>query len=201
MSVRRRMIMLRLILSEKHMSLYKLEKESHISHATLSDLYNEKYSINNCHIQLFYQLSKVLDMSIEELYESLSYKNMKYISFNKNFDVFKSSVCQELKSLKDKNFLIKYLSSDIIKQYFLSKDYLKAIYLVSIIDYLCKRNDLPLVNQFNDIRKLKLDKLYVPESLFLLLKSNQITISQVVKESNDIFLKHNIVESEIDNVY
>ena len=201
MSVYRRIIMLRLILEEKNMSLYRLEKESHISHATLSDLYNEKYSINNCHIQLIYQLSKVLDINMEELYEMLSYKKMRYIAFNKEFDVFKSSVCHELKSLKDKQFLIKYLSNNKVKEYYQNNDFLKAIYLISIIDFVCKRNNLPLVSQFNEIRKLKLDKLYVPESLFLLLKSNQITVSQIIKESNNIFLKHNIVESEIENVY
>lgn len=201
MSVDRLIYMLRLILEEKNITLYRLEKESHISHATLSDLYNEKYNVCNSSADLIYKLSKVLNMSMNELYELLTYKRLKYISFNKDFDIFKSSMTQELKDLKDKRFLVKYLTNDTIERYYQSKEYLKAIYLVSLIDYLCKKNNLPLVNKFSEIRKYKIDKLYVSESLFLLLSLKKVNVSQIYKESNPIFLKHNIVEAEIENVY
>ena len=194
-------VMLRLILESKNKSLYRLEKESHISHATLSDIYNEKYDIKKSSIELLYKLSKALDIDMDELYELLTYKSMKYISFNKDFDIFKSSVAQELKNTSDKEFLVKYLTSDVINHYYSSNDYLKALYLVSMVDYLCKKNNLPLANKFDEIRKKKIKTLYVPESVYLLLSSNMTNISQIVKESNPEFLKHNIVEAEIEKVY
>ena len=39
--------MLRVILKEKNISLYGLEKKSDISHSTLSDIYNEKINIES----------------------------------------------------------------------------------------------------------------------------------------------------------
>ena len=61
--------MLRVILKEKNISLYSLEKKSDISHSTLSDIYNEKINIDKCSILTMKKIASSLKMSIEETYK------------------------------------------------------------------------------------------------------------------------------------
>ena len=193
--------MLRLLLQEKNISLYKLEKISGISHATLSDIYNEKINIDKCSISTFDKLSSSLNMKIDELYKILSYQKLQsYCLYNKEFDLFKSNLCHELRRLKMKKFLLKYLSNDDVINYNRDKEYEKALYIVSMIDYLCRINNLPKPTKFNEIRNKKLEKVCVSESLYLLLKYKIEKFSDIYKSSNPEFLEHNIMEGDIENV-
>lgn len=192
--------MLRVILSDKNISLYSLEKKSRISHSTLSDIYNEKINIDKCSIITIKHIASSLDMSIDELYDILSYKKLKYIIFDREFDLYKSEICHEYKRFSDSDFLRKYLLNMEIDNLINNKEYDKALYLLSFIDYICIKNDLPLVKKYEDVRKRKLNKLYVSESIFLLLKNKQIKITKIFNECIKEFLIHNIVESEVENV-
>ena len=192
--------MLKAILEEKNMSMYKLEKVSNLSHATLSDLANEKTKPENCSSFLLNEIAKALHISMDELYKRLTYQNMESLTFNKNFDLFKSNVNHEYRRLKLKEFLEKYLLTSIIEDLYEQKEYDKALYLVSTIDYLCKKNDLPIPAKFDYIRKYKLDKVNVPESIYRILETRQMTLNEVYKKSIPEFLKHNIVEAEIENI-
>ena len=192
--------MLRLILEEKKMSLYRLEKISHISHATLNDLYNERTNIDNCSISLLYKLSKALDMSMEQLYAYLSYNDLSLLGFDSNFDLFKSNVLHELKELGDLKFIEKHLSSSSVTNLYKEKYLLEAIYLLSLIDYLSKIYNLPLSKEYETIRHYKLNKLFVSKSSYLLLKSKVTTLTRLFNESLIEFTKHNLLENDIRNV-
>ena len=102
--------MLRAILQSKDLSLYELEKTSQISHATLSDIYNEKSNVNNCSVLVMSKMAKALGVTIDDLYDFLLYDNMSLFAFDSSFDLFKSNVCHELKRLGDIEFIKKYLS-------------------------------------------------------------------------------------------
>ena len=71
--------MLRAILSEKKISMYKLEKSSNLSHSTLSDLVNEKTKPENCSSSLLKDISKALNMSMDDLYDKLTYDDLSSI--------------------------------------------------------------------------------------------------------------------------
>lgn len=192
--------MLRVILKEKNISLYSLEKKSDISHSTLSDIYNEKINIDKCSILTMKKIASSLKMSIEELYDYLAYKKLDYFAFNRDFDLYKSEICHDYRRLKDAEFLKKYLINKEIEKLVIDKEYIKAFYLLSFVDYICLKNDLPLANKYGKLRKQKLDKIYVSESILLLLLNKKITVSQIFNECNKEFLKHNIIESEVENV-
>jgi len=192
--------MLRVILKEKNISLYSLEKKSDISHSTLSDIYNEKINIDKSSILTMKKIASSLKMSIEELYDFLAYKKLDYFAFNRDFDLYKSEICHDYRRLKDSEFLKKYLINKEIEKLVIDKEYVKAFYLLSFVDYICLKNDLPLANKYDKLRKQKLDKIYVSESIFLLLLNKKITVSQIFNECNKEFLKHNIIESEVENV-
>ena len=191
--------MLRVILNEKNQSLYQLEKSSHLSHATLNDIYNERCNIDNFSIFVLSKIADSLNMSIDSLYKYLSYKDLSYIAYDEDFDLFKSNVLQMMKTVGEKTFIKEIEEKNEIQELFSQKEYLKSLYLLSLLDYLSDKNELDKNDKYDDIRGMKLNKMYVPKSIYLLLLTKTIKISDVYKESIKTFLDHNIVEAEIEN--
>ena len=193
--------MLRAILNEKNQTLYQLEKASHVSHATLNDIYNEKYNIDNCSISVLNKIAEALNMTVDSLYRYLSYNDLSFIKYDEDFDLFKSNTLQQLKRTDEKTFISDLVNSEEIEKLFSNKEYAKALYLLSLLDYLSTKNNLELEDKYERIRLARLNKLYVPKSIYLLLLTKTIKISEVFRESIKTFLDHNIVEAEIDKVY
>ena len=192
--------MLRAILSNQNISLYQLEKISHISHATLNDIYNEKSNIDNCSVLVMSKLASSLNMDIDSLYKKLVYDDLSLFTYSEDFDLFKSSTLQRLKSEGEEKFLKRVVDTQLIDEYYSYENYLEAFYLLSLVDYLYSKNKKPLLKQYDVIRSLKLTYIYVPKSIYLLLMSKRITVTQIYKESIKEFLSHNIVEAHIDDV-
>ena len=182
------------------MSVYKLEKTSHVSHATLNDLYNERTNVEKCSSSLVHDIAKALNISMDKLYAILSYNDLSLITYNDSFDLFKSNVCHELSDLDYKAFLKKHLSNNTVEKYYKENKVLESLYLLSMIDYLCQSHNIPLVKQYNYLREYKLDKLYVPKSIYLLLKSRNAKISELYNNAIKVFLEHNILESNVFDV-
>ena len=192
--------MLRAILNSKNMSLYELEKASSISHATLNDIYNERSNINNCTISIMSKLADALKMNIDELYKTLNYDNLSLFAYNSDFDLFKSDTLQRLKKTDESSFITSVIESKVIENYFFGKKYLEALYLLSLVDYLCAKNSIPRLNQYDIFREYKFEKIYVSKSIYILLTLKQIKVTDIYKAAIKEFLKHNIVEAEIDKV-
>ena len=180
--------MLRAILNEKNMSLYKLEKSSLVSHATLNDIYNEKTNINNCTISIMSKIANALDLKIEDLYRMLTYDDISLFAYSEDFDLFKSNTLQYLKNMDEVSFIARIVSSKEIENYFLEKKYLESLYLLSLIDYLSNKNSIPLLEQYNHIRDYKCKKIYVSKSIYLLLMMKQIKVTEIYKNSLIAFL-------------
>lgn len=192
--------MLRAILNRKNMSLYELEKISSISHATLNDIYNERSNINNCTISIMSKLADALKMNIDELYKTLNYDNLSLFAYNSDFDLFKSDTLQRLKKTDESSFITRVIESKEIENYFFEKKYLESLYLLSLVDYLSNKNSIPLPKKYEQIRSYKCEKIYVSKSIYLLLNLKQIKVTDIYKTAIKEFLKHNIVEAEIDKV-
>ena len=192
--------MLRAILHNKNMSLYELEKASSISHATLNDIYNERSNINNCTISIMSKLADALKINIDELYKTLNYDNLSLFAYNSDFDLFKSDTLQRLKATDEIMFVTKTIESNSINDYFFSKKCAESLYLLSLIDYLSKKNNIPLCKKYDRIREYKCEKIYVSKSIYLLLTMKQTKVTDIFKSAIKEFMKHNIIESEIDEV-
>ena len=192
--------MLRAILSNHNISLYQLEKISHISHATLNDIYNERSNINNCSVLVMSKIAASLNMDIDSLYKKLAYDDLSLFTYSEDFDLFKSSTLQRLKNEGEETFLRRVVGAQLIDDYYRYENYLEAFYLLSLVDYLFSKNKKPLLKQYDVIRSLKLTYIYVPKSIYLLLMSKRITVTQIYKDSIKEFLSHNIVEAHIDDV-
>ena len=59
-----------IILKEKSLTKYQLSKISSIPYTTISDICNNKTSIEKCTAETVYKLSKALNVTMEQLVEN-----------------------------------------------------------------------------------------------------------------------------------
>lgn len=192
--------MLRLLLQQKNISLYRLEKETGLPHSTLLDIYHERVNVEKCSAFVLHKIAKALHMSMDELYNILTYRDLSLVTCDLQFDLFKSNTCHNLKRLTIDKFIEMYSDNEEIMRLYNESKMYESTYLLSLLDNLCHEVNKPLVDKYEPLRQSRFDKLVVPESIYYLLLNKQITIEEIYKESLPEFLKHNIVESEIDSV-
>ena len=120
-----------------------------------------------------------------------------------SFDVFKSNVCHRVKDMGDIDFIIETLKGNDIRTYYDRKWYPECFYLLAMVDYLCRENDLPVCSDFNDIRAMKLSKPLLPMSVQISdeIMRNHVREEQSYRDAIPEFMRFNIVESEVRNVY
>jgi len=82
------------------------------------------------------------------------------------------------------------------------KWYPECFYLLAMVDYLSNENNIALCNEYDDLRKYKLEEILYPSDVLLmdkLMKTDE-NRKQSVKEGIPEFMNFNIVESDIRNV-
>ena len=67
-----------------------------------------------------------------------------------SFELFKSNVCHRLKEQGDIDFLIETLKEDMMRQYYDKKWYPESFYLLAMVDYISRENNVPIFNDYND---------------------------------------------------
>ena len=101
--------MLGRILEERSMTIYQCAKLSGIPYTTLSEVVRGKTRIEMCSAETVYRLSKVLNVSMEDLMtDSLEART--------DFEIFKSNVCHLVKDYDDLDFIITILQKDEISR-------------------------------------------------------------------------------------
>lgn len=187
------------MLDQQNMTKYRLAKESGIPHATISDICSGKAQIEKCSVETLYKIAKVLSVSIEDLIRDRMEAPQEHRS---TFDVFKSNVCHRVKDIGDIDFIIEVLESNIIRQYYEKKWIPESLYLLAMVDYLSRLNDLPTAVELNDLRSKKLAKPLYPMSVVLADAVSRTTThaDRSIKAAIPEFMRFNIVESEIRNV-
>ena len=183
------------ILQEKNMSVYRLAKTSHIPYATVNDIYNGKARLEKCSAETVYRLAHALNVSMEELLAPCFIKRS-------SFENFKSTVCHRVKELGDINFIIDTLESQDIRTYYNRKWYPESLYLLAMLDYLSRENDVPICDDYDDLRRCKLEKPVYPASIRALSAAAQddAAIKEASKTAIPEFMRFNIVENEVRNV-
>lgn len=187
---------LKSLLQEKNMTMYSLSKKTGISQTTIRDICNNKVLLKNCSAENVRRISNALSMSMEEL---LDYNKE---NITEDFDIFRGNVQHKLKSIGDIRFIEYLLVSDDIQKYFDKKRYPEALYLLALLDYLSRINNVPLCTKYNKLRHCKLSKPLYPSSIITLsVVSRQKDIKRrAIEESIPEFIRFNIVEKEVRNV-
>ncbi len=118
------------------------------------------------------------------------------------FDTFESNVCHLVKMLGDIEFLKDMLLSKIVFTFYEREWFSETLYMVGMIDYLSKRNDIPLYNGFDWFRTTKLDHIIYPPDVYLRYKltGDENILKESFEKSIPEFKRFNIVEVDVDDV-
>ena len=189
------------LLKERNISKYRLWKESGVPQATISDICTGKTRIEKCSAETIYRISKVLDVPMESLIAP-AVQRLDEENKRPSFEIFKSNVCHRVKDMGDIPFMINLLETDQIRAFYNKKWYPEALYLLAMLDYLSKENDIPICNIYDDIRKAKLQQPIYPSSVTILCKTlnSDAPKEECIRMAIPEFLRFNIVECEVRNV-
>ena len=119
------------------------------------------------------------------------------------FEEFKSNICHLVKDKGDIDFIIAELEQDNIRKYWNEKQYPEALYLLAMVDYLCRINDIPQCENYNDIRACYLRKPIYPRDVILCKKMDLTSdiYEKCTEKAIPEFARFNIIEYDIRNVY
>lgn len=187
------------LLQEKNMSRYRLSKESGVPMTTITDICSGKATLDKCAAGTLYKIAKTLGSTVDSLLENYTSQSPDYRC---SFEVFKSNICHRVNDVGDVDFIIETLESDEIRKLYNQQWNREAFYLLAMVDYLSRLNDLPACTNYNDIRKHKLEKICFPEGIIV---ASQVIGDERIKENaikNAIpeFMRFNIVENEVRDV-
>ena len=184
------------LLAQKGITKYKLAKSSGVPQTTVTDICSGKARIGNCSSVTVYKLAQTLGVPMEQLIAS-------ELEYRPSFETFKSNICHSVKDKGDFDFLIDTLESGKVRELYEKQWYAESLYLLAMVDYLSRENGLPLCAEYNDIRGTKLTRTIYPAGILGLCaayKSDEPK-SESLREAIPEFLRHNIVEAEVRNVY
>ena len=187
------------LLEKENMSRYRLSKESGVAMTTITDICSGKADLDKCAAGTLYKIAKTLGVTVDSMLENNSGDRVDYRC---SFETFKSNTCHHVKDIGDVDFIIETLEADEIRKLYERSWYREALYLLAMVDYLSRINDLPLCTNYNDIRAQKLERPCFPAGVIV---SYAATGDERIKEkalANAIpeFLRFNIVEGEVRNV-
>lgn len=126
-------------------------------------------------------------------------KNKDFKEERYDYDIFRSNICHELKEKGNNKFILEIIENNRIRELYDKKWYPESLYILAMIDYLCRIENLPLAKDYDDIRELKLDKPVFPGSVIVMyntLKDEKIK-QEAIDNSIPEFISHNIVEGNI----
>ena len=183
------------LMAQKSITKYRLSKNSGIPYTTINDICSGKAKLEKCSAETIYKLAKELGVSMEALLEPC-------FATRSSFELYKSNVCHRLKAKGDVEFIIETLERDDISTYYQRKWYPESLYLLAMLDYLSRINDVPLCSKYDDLRRCRLQEPLYPAGV---LASFTVTGDERVKErarreAIPEFMRFNIVESEVRNV-
>lgn len=190
------------LLQNLKMSRYRLSKESGVPQATISDICTGKTSMEKCTAGTLYKIAKVLNITVDSLLEADEQLTKKNEEYRSSFETFKSNTCHHVKDMGDVEFIIETLESDTVRYLYNKKWYPESLYLLAMIDYLSRMNDLPMCTNYNDIRKYKLSQILYPSSVLIkaAVMHNEDIKADARKNAIPEFMRFNIVESEVRNL-
>jgi DNA-binding Xre family transcriptional regulator len=183
------------LLIQKNITKFRLSKINGVHISKISDIITYKAKIEKCSADTLYKLAKLLNLSMEDfIADSTEYRS--------SFENFKSNVCHMVHNMGDLDFIIDILESDKIRKLYQKQWYPESLYLLAMVDYLSRENELPVCADYSDIRKARLQDTIFPAS---------IIAKSVVSKSEDIkqdsfersipeFKRFNIVENDVRNV-
>lgn len=187
------------LLEKEHMSRYRLSKESGVAMTTITDICSGKAELDKCAAGTLYKIAKVLGVTVDSMLEKTYEKSVDYRC---SFETFKSNTCHHVKDMGDLDFIVETLEKDEIRKLYDRQRYREALYLLAMVDYLSRMNELPACTAYDDIRRKKLEKPCFPADVvvsYAATGDEKIKIEAINKAIPE-FMRFNLVEGEVRNV-
>ncbi|WP_026495231.1 helix-turn-helix domain-containing protein [Butyrivibrio sp. WCD3002] len=177
-------------LEDNRISIYKVANSATVAYPTVFNIVNGKVDILNCALGVVKKIADALGLTIDEL--------ITLCDKNRTFELFRGEQCHLVKRMGELNYVIELLESRKIDYYWKLAMKTEAFYLLAMLDYLSRRNNLPICEEYNEIRKYKLEKLLYPADIELSGKLlGKDLHKKALKKAIPEFLDYNIVECEV----
>ena len=189
------------LLKEKKDVKISTSQKSGVPQTTIIDICSNKAKIEKCSAATIYKISRALNVSMESLVKE-AIESTNTALKRPSFEVFKSNICHLLKDKEDIEFINDNLSKDEVKTLFDRKWYAESFYLLAMIDYISRINNIPICTNYNDIRSQKLKEILYPKDVVLLdmIENSDKNRKESLENAIPEFLHFNIIENEVRNV-
>ena len=121
-------------LEDNKISIYKVANSAMVAYPTVFNIVHVKVDILNCALGIVKKIADALNLSIDEL--------LTLCDKNQSFDLFRSEQCHLVNRMGEIDYVIDLLEKKKIDYYWKLDMKPEAFYLLAMLDYLSKRNDL-----------------------------------------------------------
>ena len=181
-------------LIKKNVTGYSVAKSTGIPYTTINDLINGRTIIQNISLKNAILIADLLDVDVKLLNNLEKYKTIE-------FRYFRNNLLNELKNNNPLIFAKKIIKTKEIDFYYKNDAKPYAYYLLALVDYLYRENDLPIFSdRYNEIRQEKLEKPFFVGSDILKFETIEDAEKQLNIKVIPEFKKFNIVEEDVFNV-
>ena len=183
------------LLESRNITSYALAKTTGIPYTTINDLLHYRTLPKNISLEHALKIAKVLDVSLEEL-AAIEGAPMT------EFDFFRTNLLNDINMLGPVRWINKTIKNKVIDFYYKNGGVAHALFMLATLDYLSRKNHLSFYQKrYNDLRKMKLDKV-------LFTGMNLLTFSSVEEAERLLAVKiapeyrrFNIIETDITSLY
>ena len=160
------MMYLNELMNACHMSRAELSARSNIPESTLRDILNGKAQLDRCEAATLYNIAYALDVSVEDILEGywdeLERDAPARIAVHDenslmNFYVLADSMLGRLRATGDLAFIDGIDQNGWIERLYQGREYRCALFLLGMMDYLCRKNGVRQVARYDEYRKARLD--------------------------------------------
>ena len=160
------MMYLNKLMNACHMSRAELSARSNIPESTLRDILNGKAQLDRCEAATLYNIAYALDVSVEDILEgywdALERDAPARIAVHDdsslmNFYVLADSMLGRLRATGDLAFIDGIDQNGWIERLYQGREYRCALFLLGMMDYLCRKNGVRQVARYDEYRKTRLD--------------------------------------------
>ena len=156
------------LMNARNLTRAELSASSHIPESTLRDILNGKAQLDRCAAVTLYNLAYALDVSVEDIledyWEELELERAAHTHIPvhdnhalMNFYVLADSMLGRLRATGDLAFIDGIDQNEWIERLYDDEQYRCALFLVGIMDYLCRKNGIRQVARYDEYRALRLD--------------------------------------------
>ena len=151
--------------------------QSDIPYATLYPIIKGQVDIGTCSY-----------FTVAKLARFLGYRPDEIVYEKEDFQTFRNNLHHRIKS-DELECILEIIESDDVSTYMQHEDKLQEQYLVATVDYISRKNDIPLCDKYSSVRRIRLEQPYYvgDSSLFGADRQNCI----------DEFLRFNIYEGDL----